>query len=191
MLTPHSPRSNRPRSPLAEGTLGVTLLELMIVIVMIGILAAIAMSRLDWKRYQADAAGRGAMAELASAQRLALSLQANILISFPDSLRMKLVEDADNNGNLNGTERTRYYVLDNNFRFGKATAPDLPSPETATTFTTMTFHRDGSADKSATLYLHGPGSDPNCIHCRAVAINRATGRVVWYTYASGAWKRAN
>ena len=163
----------------------------MLVITIIGILAAIAMSRLDWKRYQADAAGRGAMAELAAAQRLALSLQANILISFPDTLRMRIVEDLNNDGNPSGTERTRYYVLDNNFRFGKATAPDLPTPETPATFSLLTFHRDGSADKSAAVYLHGPGSDPNCTHCRAVAINRATGRVVWYTYATGAWKRAN
>ena len=50
-------------------------------------------------------------------------------------------------------------------------------------FTTLTFHRDGSADHSGTFYLHGPGLRPACKHCRAVAISRATGRVVWYTYA--------
>jgi prepilin-type N-terminal cleavage/methylation domain-containing protein len=173
------------------GTLGVTLLELLVVITMIGILSAIAMARLDWRRYQADAAGRGAMAELAAAQRLALSLQANVVVTFPDSTRMRVLEDANNDGAASAGERVRYVVLDNNFYFGKANAPDVPSPETAATFSTLTFHRDGSADKSATLYLHGPGSDPYCRHCRAVAINRATGRVVWYTYATGAWKRAN
>ncbi len=168
-----------------------TLLELLVVITMIGILSAIAMSRLDWKRYQADAAGRGAMAELASAQRLALSLQANMVITFPDSTRMKILEDANNDGGASSGERVRYVVLDNNFYFGKANAPDLPSPENPATFTSITFHRDGSADKSASLYLHGPGADPYCKHCRAVAVNRATGRVVWYTYSTLTWKRAN
>ena len=166
-----------------------TLLELMMVIAVIGILSAVALSKLDWKRYQADAAGRGAMAELATAQRVALSLQTNVLVSFPDSSRMQVAEDANDNGTLNAGERVRYIVLDNNFYFGKANAPDVPSPETPATFSTMMFHRDGSADKSATLYLHGPGNDPNCRHCRAVSINRATGRVVWYSYASGNWKR--
>ena len=168
-----------------------TLLELLVVIVMIGILSAIAMSKLDWKRYQADAAGRGAMAELATTQRLALSLQSNMVISFPDSTRMKIVEDVNNDGIAGAGERVRFVVLDNNFYFGKANATDVPSPEDPSTFNKITFHRDGSADKSATLYLHGPGADPYCKHCRAVAINRATGRVVWYTYATGSWKRGN
>ena len=168
-----------------------TLLELLVVITMIGILSAIAMSRLDWRRYQADAAARGAMAELATAQRLALSLQADIRVTFPDSTRMQILEDANNDGVANAGERVRFVVLDNNFSFGKANAPDVPSPEVATTITSIAFHRDGAADKSGTLYLHGPGSDPNCAHCRAVAISRATGRVVWYSYASGSWKRAN
>ena len=191
MVTPLSRHSAPSRRPTATGTLGVTLLELMIVIVMIGILSAIAMSKLDWKRYQADAAGRGAMAELATTQRLALSLQSNMVITFPDSTRMKITEDANNDGSAGSGERVRYVVLDNNFYFGKANATDVPSPEDPATFTKITFHRDGSADKSATLYLHGPGSDPYCKHCRAVSINRATGRVVWYTYATGSWKRGN
>lgn len=168
-----------------------TLLEMLVVIVMIGILSAIAMSRLDWTRYRADAAGRGVMAELATTQRLALSLQSDMRITFPDSTRMKILEDANNDGAAGGGERVRYVVLDNNFSFGKASAPDVPSPEDATTITNVAFHRDGSADKSGTLYLHGPGADPACKHCRAVAISRATGRVVWYSYASGSWKRAN
>jgi Tfp pilus assembly protein FimT len=168
-----------------------TVFELLIVIAMIGILSAIAMTRLDWKRYQADAAARGTMAELATAQRLALSLQSNIIVSFPDSGRMQILEDANNDGVAGASERIRTVPLDNLFSYGKASAPDVPSPEIATQFTTLTFHRDGSADQSGTLYLHGPGYDPNCAHCRAVSITRATGRVVWYSYGSGAWKRAN
>jgi prepilin-type N-terminal cleavage/methylation domain-containing protein len=169
----------------------VTLLEMLVVITMIGILSAIAMTRLDWARYRADAAGRGTMAELATAQRLAVSLQVNVVITLPDSSRMMILEDANNTGTASAGERVRYVVLDNNFAFGKASAPDVPAPDVPATLTGLTFHRDGSADVSGTLYLHGPGADPSCKHCRAISVSRATGRVVWYSYASGTWKRGN
>jgi type II secretory pathway pseudopilin PulG len=169
-----------------------TIFELLIVISMIGILSAIALTRLDWKRYQADSAARGAMGEMAYAERLALSLQSNVVVSFPDSGRMQILEDANNNGAADGTERVRTIPLDNLFAFGRGGAPDVPAPEDPTTISTpLTFHRDGSADRGGTIYLHGPGYDPTCKHCRAISVSRATGRVVWYSYASGAWKRAN
>jgi len=84
----------------------VTLLELMIAIVMIGILCAIGLTRLDWKRYQADSAGRGVMGELATAQRLALSLQSNMVITLPDTNRMQVVEDKNNDGAASSGERS-------------------------------------------------------------------------------------
>jgi prepilin-type N-terminal cleavage/methylation domain-containing protein len=188
------PRPPDPRVPgpsVAAGAPGMTVIELLIVITMIGILAAIAITRLDWRRYQADAAARGVMAELATAQRLALSLQSNMVVTFPDSGRMQILEDANNDGVAGASERRRIVPLDNNFSFGKASAPSIPPPDIPNQFTTLTFHRDGSADKSGTLYVHGPGYDPNCAHCRAIAVTRATGRVVWFSYGSGAWKRAN
>ncbi len=191
MLTPSpagAPLSARTR---ASGAPGVTLLELMIAIVMIGILCAIGLTRLDWKRYQADSAGRGVMAELATAQRLALSLQSNMVITLPDITRMQVLEDKNNDGAANPSERIRIVPIDNFFYFGTGGAPALPAPDDGTAITSITFHRDGSADHSGTFYVRGPGYDPTCKHCRAVAVSRATGRVVWYSYASGSWKRAN
>ena len=187
-----APSGNRSADPAAvAGASGVTLLELLVAIVMVGILCAIGLTRLDWKRYQADSAGRGVMAELATAQRLALSLQSNIVVTLPDSGRMQVLEDKNNDGSASSDERVRTVPIDNFFAFGTGGAPTLPAPDDGTAITTITFHRDGSADHSGTFYLHGPGYDPTCKHCRAVTVARATGRVVWYTYASGSWIRAN
>jgi type II secretory pathway pseudopilin PulG len=169
----------------------VTLVEMLVVFVMIGILSAMALTRLDWKRYQADSAGRGVMGELATAQRLALSLQSNMVITLPDTGRMRIVEDLNNDGVASSGERVRTVPIENFFYFGTGGAPAIPAPDDGTSITSTTFHRDGSADRSGTFYLRGPGYDPACKHCRAVAVARATGRVVWYTYASGSWKRAN
>lgn len=184
-------RSRPSRGRLDHGARGVTLFELMLVVTIIGILSGIALTRLDWTRYRADAAGRTIMAELASAQRLGLSLQSNIVITFPNSTRMMVLEDIDNSGTPSAGERVHYVTLNDNFAFGRANAPDVPNPDAATMLTGLVFHRDGSSDASGTVYLHGPGYDPNCRRCRAVSITRATGRIVWYSLASGAWRRAN
>lgn len=191
MVTYQRPANLFPGAPSSLGTRGVTLIELLIVIIMIGILSAIAMSRLDWQRYQADASARGAMAELATAQRLALSLGSNVVVTIPDSGRMQILEDANNDGAASAGERMRTVPLDNGFAYGQGSAVAVPAPDDGTPLTDITFHRDGSADKAGTFYIHGPGNDPNCQHCRAIAVARATGRVVWYAYGTGAWKRAN
>lgn len=184
-------RSRRIHVPLDRGARGVTLFELMLVVTIVGILSGIALTRLDWTRYRADAAGRTVMAELASAQRLGLSLQANIVITFPDSTRMMVLEDIDNSGTPSAGERVHYVTLNDNFAFGWVNTPPIPDPDATVMLTSLVFHRDGSSDASGTVYLHGPGYDPDCRHCRAVSITRATGRIVWYTFASGAWTRAN
>ena len=170
---------------------GVTLLEMMIVMVMVGILSSIAASRLDWLKYRADSAARGVLTDLANAQRLAVSLQANVRVTIPDPARMLIHEDLDDNGAVAPAERVRSAPLDDGFTFAKGTAADTPSPADPAALTVLTFRRDGSANRGGTFYLSGPGTDSTCRHCRAVVVTRATGRVVLYSNASGSWKRVD
>lgn len=170
---------------------GVTLLEMMIALVMVGILTGIAASRLDWVKYRADSTARGVLTDLANAQRLAVSLQANIRVSIPDPARMLILEDLDDDGSAGVSERVRSLPLDNGFTYAKGNGGDTPSPTDATELSVLTFRRDGSANRSGTFYLSGPGADSTCHHCRAVTVTRATGRVVLYSHATGSWKRMN
>ena len=170
---------------------GVTLIELLIVIVLIGILSGIAASRLDWTKYRADAVSRGVMADLSLAQRRAVSLQENVRIIIPDSARLQVHEDANDDNAIESGERVVTYPLDHDFIFAQGSAPDLSLADDPTALTALTFRRDGSANRSGTFYISGPGYDPTCKHCRAVAVSRATGRVTWYSYATGAWQQAN
>jgi prepilin-type N-terminal cleavage/methylation domain-containing protein len=181
---------DRPCRP-ARRHRGVTLIELLVVIVLIGILSGIAASRLDWTKYRADSVSRGVMAELALAQRRAVSLQENVRVIVPDSARLQVHEDANDDNAIETGERVVSYPLEHNFIFAQGSAPNLSLAEDPTAVTTLTFRRDGSANRSGTFYISGPGYDPTCKHCRAVAVSRATGRVTWYSYATGTWQRAN
>ncbi len=166
---------------------GMTLVELLIVVIIIGILSGITASRLDWGRYRADSVSRGVVAELVVAQRLAVTLQANVRVTVETS-RLVIHEDANNDNLVNNDERVRSAPLEYDYTFDKSTAADLPSPAEPGVITSVVFRRDGSASRSGTVYLSGPGSDDACRHCRAVSITRATGRVTWYSYATGTWR---
>ena len=158
---------------------------------MIGILTGMAVSRLDYIKYRADSVARGLAAEMAGAQRLAVSLQENVWISVLDTARLQIHEDADNDGTVGSGERVLTIQLADGFSIGQGSAPDVPSPADPTPVTRLVFRRDGSSNRSGTIYLKGPGGDPTCRHCRAIAVSRATGRLVSLSYATESWIRAN
>lgn len=169
---------------------GITLIEMLITVTLIGILSGIAASRLDWGRYRADAVSRGLMAELSTAQRLAVSLQTEVRVTQPTPDRLLVHEDANNDGAVGGTERVRTVYFDDGYLLQNTGVPAVPSPSDATQLTAVVFRRDGSSSRSGTFYLRHPG-DPACKRCRAVSVTRATGRLVWYSYSQGAWRRGN
>jgi prepilin-type N-terminal cleavage/methylation domain-containing protein len=178
-----------------RGRLGITLIEMLVVIVLIGILAGISASRLDWSRYRADSIGRGLMAGLSAAQRTAVSLQNDVRIIPLGTDRLQVHEDTDNDGSIDGGERITMLTLDHGYRFGKGSMSNTPSPEDPTDLfgVTVIFRRDGTASRSGTYYIASPipADASTCKYCRAVAVARATGRTVSYSYATGAWVRAN
>lgn len=185
------PSSQWPRPRADDSRRGFSLFELLIAIVMIGILTGMAISRLDYIRYRADSVARGLAAEMGGAQRLAVSLQENVWVTALDSARVQIHEDADNDGAIDSGERVRMIQLADGFSFGQGSAPDVPSPSDPAAVTQIVFRRDGTSNRSGTFYLKGPGGDTACHHCRAIAVSRATGRLVSFSYATETWKRAN
>lgn len=180
--------------PFASGgdpRAGISLMEMLIVVVLIGIITGIAASRLDWGRYKADAASRGIMAELAAAQRLAVSLQADVRVTQPTTRRLQIHEDADNDGVEDSGERIRTVVVEDGFQLDRGSAPNVPDPADPTRLTAVVFRRDGSASRSGSFYLIAVAGDADCRRCRAVSVTRATGRLVWYSLSQGTWRRGN
>jgi prepilin-type N-terminal cleavage/methylation domain-containing protein len=184
-----SPRSPSPSGPRS----GFSLIEMLIVVIMIGILAGMAVSRLDWNRYRADSVARGLMADISTAQRTAVSLQSDVRVTVLDNRRLRIHEDLDNDGAIDGGERVTYSPLEYNFVIGKGSASNVPSPADPTDLATVTlvFRRDGTASRSGTYYIRSGLPDADCKYCRAIAVARATGRTVWYSRATGAWVRGN
>lgn len=166
-------------------------MEMLIVVVLIGIVTGMAASRLDWGRYKADAASRGILAELTVAQRLAVSLQADVRVTQPTATRLAIHEDADNDGVEDTGERIRRVAVEDGFQLVRGGATDVPSPADPTRLTAVVFRRDGSASRSGTFYLSALAGDATCRRCRAVSVTRATGRLVWYSLSQGTWRRGN
>ena len=172
---------------------GFTLIEMLIVIIMIGILAGMMASRLDYTSYRANSIARGVLAELNTAQRTAVSLQNDVRVTTVDGTALRIHEDTDNNGSVNGSERVTSVPLEHSFRFGKGSMSDVPAPADPTDLSTVTlvFRRDGTASRAGTFYISSSQADDDCKYCRAVAVARATGRTVLYSMATGSWERKN
>jgi len=171
---------------------GYSLGELLWVIVILSILTALAMPRLDWLRYRVNGELRNMSLQLAYAQRLAVSLQHNVQVTIDKPNRRLIVdEDANNDGSYASSERRRVVQLDDAVNFARNGVPDLPAPAPTNELSRIIYRRDGSADMTGVLFLNtdrgvnlGNNND-----ARALEVIRATGRGLPYKYTGSAWIR--
>ncbi len=108
-------------------------------------------------------------------------------------------EDANNDGQLGGTERVRSVPLGDKVVFGRSTAPARPMGSGAINFAktvgglpALIFRRSGSASEEGGFYLtsrRAADSGTRPTDARAIEIERATGRATWYRYTSPNWTR--
>jgi prepilin-type N-terminal cleavage/methylation domain-containing protein len=180
---------------------GVTLIELLVTVAVIAILAAIALPRIDIDGYKVSSAVREVTTSLTYSQRLAVSLQHDVRVSFDSAAnRIRIHEDANNDGVMNNGERVTYNSLDGAIVFGRGPTPAFTFGANTFNFTgvqaglpMIVFRRDGSASESGGFYLNArkAASLGQTQKCRAGEIIRSSGRIIWYSYGSGAWTRGN
>src|SRR5688572_1888643 len=97
---------------------GVTMIELLIVMIILGVVAAMAVPRIDMNAYRADAAARGVRGVLQIAQRSAITRQSNVVVTFDSTnRRMTVLEDNNDNGTADVGERVINKPLDEHVRF--------------------------------------------------------------------------
>ena len=171
---------------------GITLIEMLVVIVMIGILVAIAFPRLDSQKYRLDGDVRSVSMTLAYAQRLAVSLQHNVLVTIDKTNhQLRAHEDKNNDGAFTTDERVRVLQLEQGVNFERNGAPDVPSPVPQVELLTFQFMRDGSTNAGGMIFMSTDKAVAmgDLTHSRAVELIRATGRPTWYRFRGGVWVR--
>ena len=198
-VLPQLPAPSAP-APL-RGRGGFTLIELLVSIGVIAVLAAIAVPRIDLDGYKVNAAVRAVTSSLTYSQRLAVSLQHDVRVSFDSAnSRLRVHEDLDNDNVMDPGERVTYTPLDNGVVFGRGATPAHAIGANAFSFVgrqtglpMLVFRRDGSASENGGFYLNAKKaiSQGNLSKTRAGEIVRSSGRITWYSYGSFAWVRGN
>ena len=187
------------RTQLIYRRSGVTLTELLIVLVIIGIVAAFALPKIDIAKYKLNTGMRIVGTGLLTAQRRAISAQHDVIVTFNATTHViRIIEDANNNGQLDTGERARAVSQGEGVLIGRASTPAHTVGAGPVTFTNtvgglpaLTFHRNGSASEFGGVYLTSQRAiqSSTILHdTRVITVERSTGRVSWFKYDTQ-WNR--
>lgn len=176
-----------------------TVIELMIVIAIIGIVAAFAYPKVNFTQFRVDAAARTVRVALQNAERLAVTRQYDVVVSFDTvNSRIRILEDNNNNATIDAGEHVIYAPLEDSVHFsvpptgisGSVGGPiNGGTIKTVDGMPTLIFHRDGAASSDADIYITSKRASSDDYRC--VRVIQSTGRTLWWRYLNGTWEQAS
>lgn len=185
---------------MRTGEHGFSTLELMLVITIMGMMAGIALTKIDLAKMEANSAVQVLSTSMVAAQREAITKQHDLILTFDTAqTTVRMVWDRNSNGAIDIGERVRAIPLDGRIGFGTGGATPRAFGANPINFDrdiggrpALIFHRNGSASGIGGFYLTSSRAmaDPTyASDTRAVEIVRATGRTEWHRWTGTAWKR--
>lgn len=178
---------------------GFTVIELLIVLTIIAIIVTFAFPKVNFTQFQVDAAARGVRSSLQNAERLAVTHQHDVVVSFDlNANRVRVLEDANNNGTADPLERATWFVLEDGVQFFRPPV-GVSGPvgsaivggdiKTIDAMPSVIFRRDGASNTDLEAYLTSPRARP--ADFRAITVVQSTGRTDWFKYTNSAWRAGN
>lgn len=179
---------------------GFTMIETLIVLAIIGIVAAIGLPKLDAYKYRSDATAVMIRSLMMQAQREAVVGQHDLIVSI-DTIKHRIILgfDKNNDGAIATTERIRTQALPDQSRFITPTNPlsttglSAYGPIRAELITTLSgypsvvFRRDGSVNTTLELYTTSARNRPK--DWRVTTVIQATGRTEYQRWNGSAWAK--
>lgn len=179
---------------------GITVVELIAVMSLIGIMVTIAAPMLDKATFQLNAAAASVGSTFTAQQRNAVMRQHNIVLAFDTvANHMRVHYDLDNDNALDADESFSVVELEEGVVFGRGASPARAMSSASISLTgtqdgmpALTFRRNGSSSEEAIVYLTSQrsrttGGTTYAEDGRALEIERATARVRCYSHASASW----
>ena len=179
---------------------GFTMIETLLVLAIVGIVAAIGLPRLDVYKYRSDATAVMIRSLMMQAQREAIVGQHDLIVSI-DTVRHRIILgfDKNNDGSIATAERIRTQALPDENRFITPATPLSTSglngfgPIRADHITTLSglpsviFRRDGSVNTTLELYTTSARNRPK--DWRVTTVIQATGRTEYQRWNGSSWVR--
>jgi prepilin-type N-terminal cleavage/methylation domain-containing protein len=173
---------------------GFTTVELIVVIMLLGVMFAIALPRIRVDNSAVDSAARTLNLAVMASQREAVARAHNVLLRFDyEQHTVTAVWDANNSGSADVGEKSRPFLIPEAVRFGRP--PGVPTLEVDEqsadeSAALVILQRNGAANRNHTIYLTTVRALQGGTHqdARALRIARATGRPTWYAWTGSAWR---
>lgn len=176
---------------------GFSMIELLTTLILMGVVAMMAVPRMDLSHMKSDAALRQVTTLFVQAQRTALTKQYNVIISIdvPNN-RLRLVEDRNNSGVIDAGDRSTWMALEPGTQFAPTPTPidgmggtvTFTRPRTVDGFPSVIFRRNGAASSDGVVFFTARIADPGSL--RSVVITQSTGRADPFKYTGSTWVRA-